>query len=86
MTLTDRRKADCWKLGQDNGLHNQTGRATKQKVRLALEELVWVMYANFADDYDPCHGTKEIFTEAELAAIRADAFDERLSNGMSVPA
>jgi hypothetical protein len=85
MTITDRRKADCWKLGQEHGLHNQTGRATVPKVKKALEELVWVMYANFADDYTPSHGTKKIFSEDFLSDLRADAFAERERMGMPVP-
>lgn len=86
MTITDRRKADCWKMGYKAGLHTQIGAATKPKVKAALEELVWVMYANFADEYSPTHGSVEIFGEDFLANLRADAFAEREAQGMPVPA
>jgi hypothetical protein len=86
MTITDRRKADCWALGRQFGLHTQEGRATKPKVRAALEELVWTRFANEMDDYSPGHGTRQILSEDEIAALRADAFAERERQGYPVPA
>jgi hypothetical protein len=86
MTITDRRKADCWEMGQRFGLHNQMGKATKKRVLLAIEELVWTMFANFADDYKPTVFAVEILGEDNIAGLRADAFREREAQGMPVPA
>jgi len=86
MTVTDRRKADCWKMGQEAGLHNQIGKATKPRLLLAIEELVWTMFANFTDDYKPTHGAVEILGDDNIAGLRADAFRFRESQGMPVPA
>jgi hypothetical protein len=73
MTITDRRKADCWALGKQYGLHNQTGRATKPKVTLALEEVVWTKFANWPDTYEPTAGAVEVLGEAKITYLRQDA-------------
>jgi hypothetical protein len=76
MTITSRAKADCWKLGQQYGLHNQTGRATKPKVTEALREVIWTKAANYSD-YEPTQGAVAIFGQSEVDAIVADAHAKR---------
>lgn len=86
MTITDRRKADCWALGRQYELHTQVGKATKPRLKAAMEEMVWVYFANFADEYYPTRGIVEVLGADVIGNIRADAFREREAHGLPVPA